>query len=296
MEDAAADIGELPVTLVKLGFDEQNMHTGKRQMQRAVITASYDYSGVPNISSRMRCDGANETFALVHGFHASARPGRPDAGMQPVVLETQMHSLAEEIPDLSSLNDINKKSPSFDNINADIEGRPGVTALMFAAYSRNSEECLKIISSNDFQRINAATAGGTALHIAARKGMAKVCEAILAHKDFKERDAVSEHGATALHAAARGGDAATIGVLLDAGFSPNTRDQTKLTAFLLACKFGGEKACVVFLEKAKSSLTLEALKTPDDMGRTARDYLVPLSKLEMELTEHIANLEEESRS
>lgn len=265
------EVMDLPPTTVKLHFDESNIHTGART----------------TLDNKVMCNQRLD-IGKVYGFYASAWPNRPDSGTQPTEPEGKKGEDAE-------LTTVLARSAAPDGVNADIEGRPGVTALMYAAHNGQTEMCLKILASPDFQRVNAATGGGTALHVASRRGLTEVCKAILEHKDFKQRDAAAEYsGATALHAAAKTGQVGTIQVLLAAGLDPNAQDAMMSTPFMLASKYGGPEACLALLAKPTSgqvSLSLDSLQAKDKNGYTAEDYIAPFPDVAKAFAECISKFE-----
>jgi len=262
---------DLPPTTVKLHFDESNMHTGTRTPWASNVMCT----------QKLGID-------KVYGFYASAWSNRPDAGTQPTEPEGKQDDNAELMTVLAG-----SAAPS--GVNEDIETRPGITTLMHAAHNCQTDECLKILASADFQRVNAATGGGTALHIAAGRGLMDVCQAILKHKDFTQRDAAAEDsGATALHAAARKGHVCIIPVLLAAGLDPNAQDASMSTPFMLACKYGGPEACLVLLAESASghvSLSLDSLKAKDKNGYTAEDYIGPFPDVTKAFAQCISKFE-----
>merc|ERR1719191_2538420 len=78
--------------------------------------------------------------------------------------------------------------------------------LLEAISDKNEDLCFVLLSTAGYRMLNFKDdVGRTALHLAARHNLVRVCQALLDHKDFDSADAVHWGGWTALHLAARQG-------------------------------------------------------------------------------------------
>lgn len=132
------------------------------------------------------------------------------------------------------------------------------------------EEAVALVNHPDWPFVNERNSyGRTLLHLAAARGSAPLCEAVLDRMDFELADAVDKDQATALHLAAANRRAECCAAILESELftAVNAQDVQNRTALHLAA-LRGDAACydAILAHEACDS------KLRDGRQRTAHDY------------------------